>query len=1027
MKMTIRSFSLLLVVTAGVSITACGTEDELDLDVFEAATVAVRSYLNPTSNVPRASAQGNLANGDFEQKAWSSQPVSSPAQAVKPPEWNHLWWGGGTALVEIAATAEAYSGDRACLIDVIQPPPSGYLEFGKVWKGGGIPGHELRGRLRIKLSRATLAGQLAAYEFNPGGIPSWVLGTKSLTAFAPTTEWQEIEVAKTVQNGTGHVRFTLEFSGLQAGDRVLVDYATFTGSNPSFHGTAVPDQEVLTDAFSLLLDGKTGQLRHLRELPPDSGGNLGPDLLSTEHLSELFTFQADGQAVVGSNQIPASVQAQTDAAGELVGVTYDYAGHPVGDFEVRVSKGPDDEEIRFQILFASVFDTVVLSELNCPFLRTPTQLGVDLQDDRYLQPKYSGELLIPALHKLASTEVRSPYPGVASVQLQAYFDDSNGFGMYAADGTVESKEFLIKSQVQPGQASTMTITHHPPRTAGAIPGSYPVVLFPCRGDWRVAAEKYRDWALQQFWSQGRVMPDPEWVTSRPPTLHADLRPKQIGATPFPLDPVDRLAEILDAWQLHFDGSPVQPLYRGFERLGTYANGPRPIPLRTHGVEFDPDTGLYNEVAGQDQIQAIWNAASDHGHINMAMVAGLNWAIERDQSVETVCDTPNDRGHWFAAIDRETSDYFTGGGPEVCLRKEDDPHPLATVFTPTSNWDTTRGIYCPGHPQTLDDHAFFAEFLAERGIDHYEFDQFNNANAVGCIHENHDHPKGRGRWWFEKVSDVLHGILTAGRSANPDFSISMEHPSESYIPWVHAFYARPHKIYPSTGKAEKGFRRVVPLFQYIYSSKVQTLIGEVISHSAGGTHRPYRDWTLVQQARSFAAGAVPYVWISDWQLIWDAAWTCVDAQETATIEPLPSRMDPVHLAILTNMVRLGQGPAKKAFESGLMVSSEGGVFPEFAFQWPKTYNDPHSARAPMVSHSAWRLDDGTYGIALAHASLADTTTCFLPPVVDGRPVPAGTDVTVYRNGETTLVVPYADLVAGMTLSQSEVAWIEFPAF
>ena len=82
---------------------------------------------------------------------------------------------------------------------------------------------------------------------------------------------------------------------------------------------------------------------------------------------------------------------------------------------------------------------------------------------------------------------------------------------------------------------------------------------------------------------------------------------------------------------------------------------------------------------------------------------------------------------------------------------------------------------------------------------------------------------------------------------------------------------------------------------------------------------------------------------------------------------------------------------------------------------------------MVSHSAWRLDDGTYGIALALASLADPTTCFLPPVVDGRPVPAGTDVTVYRNGETTLVVPYADLVAGMTLSQSEVARIELPAF
>ncbi len=95
------------------------------------------------------------------------------------------------------------------------------------------------------------------------------------------------------------------------------------------------------------------------------------------------------------------------------------------------------------------------------------------------------------------------YPGLLSMQCLALYRD-NGPGLYAAcdDTGARAKRFAIVGQ--PEKALGFELTQLPENgsaTAASYTSPYSVILGSFEGDWFTAAERYRGWALQQFWAQ----------------------------------------------------------------------------------------------------------------------------------------------------------------------------------------------------------------------------------------------------------------------------------------------------------------------------------------------------------------------------------------------------------------------------------------------------------------------------------------------------------------------------------------------
>lgn len=911
-----------------------------------------------------------------------------------------------------------YSGEQACSIDVLTAPSNGYLEFGKRWStSAAFPvGTVLEGRVRVQLSRAGLgaSSRLAAFEYP-------VVAPKSQTFLESTTDWQTVDVHYETKNllDSYSVRFQLEIVGAQAGDQILVDYATFGPSDPLFNAGTTPDQEVLTSGYSLLLEGTTGELISLRELPLAPTLGLGPDLIRDTG-SELFEIKLPGSLELSSQHTPVLTQLSTG------GLRFDYpTAIPGYDFSVDVHGNETAPEIEFQLEFHQVSTSTHLEWTTCPVLNTVGKIGPAKEDDRYFTPNFCGKLIVPNLQQ-GDLSTEAIYPGNASMQWLAFYDDTSGLMLYAADPNVEAKALRVESKPSSGEGS-LRIKHRLPHEKGHHPASYPVVLAPCRGDWRMGAGTYRDWALEQPWSNSLDPNMPAWVAERPTVFNANLKAQQIGIPLVDLNDGTRWKQLLDEWSLQV-GGPMMPLFRSFEPGGVYANGLTNTPLQVHGTSRDPLTQEYNVLTREADIATNWQSTAASGHINMAMVAGLKWMVERTQYPDQLC-SPG-LSYWVAGFDQSFGDPQNMSA--ICLREDTTPAPTATVFpSGGANWDFDHGIFCPWHPQTAASHATFAGHLASLGIVHYEIDQYNTPECGTCFHSGHGHDMGPGRWYYEEIGKVFDAILAAGRAQDSDFVMSMEHPAEYYIPWMYAFWARPHRLYGWSGGHPANL--TVPAFQYVYSSRVQTLTADVVRLFIENQNpvAQERQYPSVLMARGMVSGAIPYISFAEFQLIYRAGLVCGDSDPLHELEPTPSRTDPDHLRQMTSSVRTGRGPARTMFQRGLMVQTEGGGFPEFTFQWPESWGTLHPVAIPEVSHSAWYDPIAeTYGLLLANAvdaSLAPEVTCMPPTHIDGRLVPPATEVQVHVNGIAVFDSTYGALLADTTLLAGDVLYIEIDPF
>ena len=370
------------------------------------------------------------------------------------------------------------------------------------------------------------------------------------------------------------------------------------------------------------------------------------------------------------------------------------------------------------------------------------------------------------------------------------------------------------------------------------------------------------------------------------------------------------------------------------------------------------------------------------------------------------------------------------GPQVCTVHE---HPVSNQgdldTTPIAGWDTVHGRYCPSHGETKKVHVEAARELALRGIDLLELDQMNGGTPGPCYHSEHEHPLGYGRWMYERTSQLIEGMLEAGREVHPRFGLAMEDPAEAYIPWMTVYMTRQDNIYQHPA-AEFEVSEVVPAFQFVYGELVSSLAARVrlyVGHPiyAG---QPQREMSAVQLARVFVSGSWAFVSFREYQILNVEGWPCgVEEDPLGVLEPLPSDALDSHLALLRHCTATGQGPARELMHEGRMVRTDGGEFPSFTYGWWKSFGPTTPALSPAVLHGAWRKPGGKAGLAFVNARESGASTCRVPTLIDGLAPDPNVSVDVYYNGQLLHTLPWSNLAGQwIGLFQGDVFWFELAA-
>lgn len=112
----------------------------------------------------------------------------------------------------------------------------------------------------------------------------------------------------------------------------------------------------------------------------------------------------------------------------------------------------------------------------------------------------SDSVLLPVSHS-SPYSLQSTYPGDASIQLMARYDNVSGFLFYTADAAGSNVKRMSLDSNPAGGYCILSITHVPPQVpAMNLFLTYNIALTTFTGDWHDAADIYKAWATQQWWA-----------------------------------------------------------------------------------------------------------------------------------------------------------------------------------------------------------------------------------------------------------------------------------------------------------------------------------------------------------------------------------------------------------------------------------------------------------------------------------------------------------------------------------------------
>ncbi len=409
-----------------------------------------------------------------------------------------------------------------------------------------------------------------------------------------------------------------------------------------------------------------------------------------------------------------------------------------------------------------------------PVLALPVRLGEAPGDDRVLLPLCDGLEIHHPEANLRGTRA-GQYPGEASMQFLAFYDEESGLYLAALDAEGHRKQIGAR---RAGETVEPELTHFPVTqewSEWTLP--YPVLLDAFQGNWQKAATLYRSWAEQQPWCRTPLRKRkeiPDWLFNPAlyyaVSLRGDLPEGGKG------ERVALVANQVAEYQQEF-GAPVVAMLMEWEQ---------------HGPWIAPE--YFPPVGGAAGFQDLIRALKKGGNRSLLFLSGLKWTLRKSH----------------AGLDYEDeADFRQQAEKWAIVGLDGQPQRFGKVDGDTGEY----AQICPATPlaRTLLSNAI--EQCQKMGLDAVQIDQIVGGGMPPCYSQAHGHPPGGGNWSARAVYTLFERLRKEARSRNKEFVLLMEEPGEYFIPVVDGYHARDYAEgrWPRSGSGVRG----VPLFTYVY--------------------------------------------------------------------------------------------------------------------------------------------------------------------------------------------------------------------
>lgn len=538
-----------------------------------------------------------------------------------------------------------------------------------------------------------------------------------------------------------------------------------------------------------------------------------------------------------------------------------------------------------------------LTNVRFPALAWPKQLGASPEREFLVLPRNDG-CLIQAPGNIGWLPP-CPYPGSASMQFIAHYDDTAGLYAASYDSQCFTKNFGVERR---GDVFRLAMTHRPAvQSRGEWCTEYDVVIGTFHGDWQTAADIYKQWALKQPWCRRTLaqrLADgdvPRWLTEPSLfyaySLRGEVEPRKIGS---------RLPQVppqAAAWR-EVLGGPTTFMLMSWEKLGPWVT-----------PDYFPPFG------GERAFKSATGALHANGHHTLVFLSGLNWTLRKQGG----CDA--------GTLDDTVAFEKRGATSAVC---GSDGKPLLLGKAGADVGE--HAVICPATALAREMLLGAALECQRLGIDCVQADQIVGGVAAPCFSNKHGHPRGGGNWSAAALYKIFNEVRREGKKRDPNFAWSMEEPGEFYIPVLDTYHARDYQQgrWPRDGAGVIG----VPLFTHVYHEFMHGYGGDSCGVSTAASTS-----TLYQQGMNLVCGKAPGV------AVWTRSYD-------------PKATDAAQARLLRGHIELWRGPAREFLVFGRRMAAKPLDVPTVRGRF-YTGGDrkPHELNVPAVLHSQWRSPAG----------------------------------------------------------------------
>lgn len=533
------------------------------------------------------------------------------------------------------------------------------------------------------------------------------------------------------------------------------------------------DYVIIENSHLKLVVAKDNRKGLISFIDKKTGRDFIVNALSVLPMYKIITVHENQKELILTNQDASNFSyhiKKSPGSAKLVAIYNNHASQNIRLIvQIELTRGSPITKWQFNIENSS---NLTIKAIQLPFVNLPKQLGDSPADDHLVLPHCDGLLLTDLTQKGLRRSHSLSYPGGASLQFLAFYDDSSGIYLAAYDSKGNPKAFgfnLRNNHVE------LYIENRVPEVKGNdVFLEYEMAVGVFHGksldepaSWYDAADIYKDWAIKQPWCAKKTMARddiPVWFKAGPPLVNyyishdQSLKHISIQATP----------QLIKQYSDYL-GRNILARPTGWEKHGGWI-GPDCFPPYGGG-EFEKSI---------EQLRA-------NGNRGLLYLEGYQWMLN---------DPKNGyNGH----------DFFRKWCGDCVVKKRD-----GGIESKHNNRQYAVGC----RTTVVAQDALFTNAMkaVDLGADAIQIEVVGGGGGP-CYNKNHSHPPGYGKWIYKNFAELLDRVRTEGKNCNHDFVLTIEEPGELYIQHLDGYNGRDYRqlAWPRGWPGSVG----IPLFTYIY--------------------------------------------------------------------------------------------------------------------------------------------------------------------------------------------------------------------